>query len=407
MARPYIINALDIGTNSIKLISVLKKPGEDSFEVLGMAEEQSLGIRKGVVVDVLNVSHTISSLVKKLEEETGKKVECVYASIGGGHLFSISSKGLVSVSRADQKISEEDIERVVLAAQAFHLPPNKEILEAYPKEFIVDGQGGIKDAVGMQGVRLEADVLMLGGLSPYLKNSGKSIAGSGITAKYSIPTPVASSKAVLASREKELGVCVLDIGGGTTSMSVFEEGNLIHVAVFPIGSGHITNDIAVCLKTDIDTAEKIKIEFGSCKNFHFTDKKLAKSDKKITIEGEEPLQFSRKTLSEIIEARVCEIFDLAAKELKSIGIQDKLPAGVVLTGGGSKIPGMRNLAKKILKLPCRMGAPSALPNCDDASMATLCGLVLEAADLEEEDNKSKTGEGIKSWLKKAFKIFIP
>lgn len=406
MAKPYIINAIDIGSNSIKLISVLKKP-KGGFEVVAYAQEPSLGIRKGIVIDSSKVANSISSLVKKVEEETGNRIENVYASIGGRHLFSTFSRGLVSVSRADRKISEEDIDRVLHAAQTISLPSNSEVLEVFPKEFIVDGQDGIKEAVGMEGVRLEADVVVLGGFSPYLKNSSKCILNSGLHANYLVPTPLASSKSVLTSKEKELGVCVLDIGSGTTSMSVFEEGSLIYAAVFPVGSGHITNDIAICLKTDIDTAEKIKIEFGSCKGFFCSKKKLPKTEKKITIEGEEPIEFSKKMLTDIIEARVYEMFDLANKELKKISKQGQLPAGIVLTGGGAKIPGIREAGKKMLKLPCRIGFPENFSGYNDASMATLCGLVMEGAEMEEEGSSSGHGKGIRHFLKKALKIFIP
>jgi len=397
MSRPYIINALDIGSSSIKLVSVLKKP--KSYEVLAQAQEASLGVRKGVVMEVSKVSEIISSLIKRVESDSGKKIEGVYASVGGSHLFSAPSKGLVSVSRADQKISKEDIERVLLAAQTFSIPSNNEILEVFPKDFIVDGQGGVKEAVGMNGVRLEADVTVLGGFTPYLRNSNKSISASGINVNYIYPDFLASSKAVLSSREKELGVCVLDIGAGTTGMSIYEEGSLVHGFVFPIGSAHITNDIAVCLKTDIDTAEKIKVEFGSCKRSG-----AEKSEKKINISGEEPIVFSKKALSEIIEARVCEIFDLAYKELKRVS-KSELPAGVVLTGGGAKIPGLKDLAKKELKLPVRIGRPTSVIEFDDPALATVCGLVLEASDMEEEYKGGKSGF-LSSFIK-FFKSFVP
>lgn len=399
MARPYIINALDIGSSSIKLVSVSKKPKSDKYEILAQAQEASYGVRKGVVMEVSKVSEIISSLIKKVEEDSGKKIDGVYASVGGNHLFSIPSKGLVSVSRADQKISKEDIERVLQAAQTFSIPSNNEILEVFPKDFIVDGQRGVKEAVGMNGVRLEADVTVLGGFTPYLRNSNKSISSSGVNVNYIYPDFLASSKAVITPREKELGVCVLDIGAGTTGMSVYEEGSLTHTFVFPVGSAHITNDIAVCLKTDIDTAEKIKIDFGSCKK-----NPAERSEKKIYIEGEEPIVFSKKTLSEIIEARVCEIFDLVHKELKKIS-KNELPTGVILTGGGAKIPGIKDLAKKELKLPVRIGRPTSLIELDDPALSTICGLILEASDMEEEDKTRKSG--FLSALKKFFKSFIP
>ena len=411
MAKPYIITALDIGSGSVKILSVLKKPGEQDFEILGQAQKTSYGIRRGVIIDVLKVAEVIVSLIRKVEQSCGKKIDNVYASVGGGHIFCTPSHGLVSVSRADQKISGEDIDRVLQAAQTFPLPSNKEILETFPKEFIVDGEGGIKEAIGMQGVRLEADVLVLCGFSPYIRNSSKTILSSGLQINDLIPAPLASSRAVLTPREKELGVCVLDIGAGTTGISVFEEGSLIHAAIFPVGSGHITNDIAVCLKTDIDTAERIKIEFGTCRGLFSQGKKLGKTEKRIKLEGEEQLVFSKKMLAEIIEARVSEIFDLANKELKKISRQAQLPAGVVLTGGGAKIPGIRELAKKELKLPCRIGVPLGLSAFDqDSSLSTLYGLVLEGMDVEEEGERERypgIGGRVGSFFKKIFRIFIP
>lgn len=407
MAKPFIITALDIGSGCVKLLSVFKKPREEDFEILGHGEKVSLGVRKGVVIDSSKVAETISSLVKKIEEDSGQKIDSVYASIGGGHIFSASSRGLVSVSRADRKISEEDIHRVLQAARTISLPSNKEITQSFPKEFIVDGEAGIKDAVGMEGVRLEADVLILGCFSPYLKNSSKSIVNSGLQINDLIPTPLASSRAVMTSREKELGACVLDIGAGTTSMAVFEEGSLIHAAVFPIGSGHITNDIAVCLKTDIDTAEKIKKEYGICRNL-FQGKK-DKGEKKIKIESsdeetEESLVFSKKMLAEIIEARVSEIFDLTNKELKSISKQAQLPAGIVLTGGGAKVPGIKELAKKKLKLPVRIGTALGFANFKgDPSLSTLYGLILEGI----EGREVSSGQRKSSWLKRLVNTFIP
>lgn len=402
MPKQYIINALDIGSGSIKLLTVSKKPGEADFEILSHNQRASLGIRKGVVIDVPKVAEIISSLKEKAEQDCGRRIDNVYASIGGGHIFCTSSRGLVSVSRADQKISEEDIARVLQAAQAISLPSNKEIIEVFPKEFIVDGEGGVREAIGMEGVRLEAETLILGGFSPYLKNSSQSILNSGLQINYLFPDPLASARAVLTPREKELGVCVLDIGAGTTGLAVFEEGNLIHTAVFPIGSGHITSDIAICLKTDIDTAEKIKLEFGSCLAF-------SKEKKKIKIEGEEPLVFSKKALTDIIEARVSEIFAISNKELKKISRQRLLPAGIVLTGGGAKLPGIRELTKKELKLPCRIGVSQVSPAFqEDPSLSTLYGLILEGADLEEEQgNFPSHGKGIKNKLKKIFRVFIP
>lgn len=408
MAKPYIITGLDIGSGSLKMITVSKKPGEDDFEILGYEQLPSLGIRKGVVVDTERVSQVIADLTKKINQKTGHKIDRVYANTGGSHIFCTASKGLVSVSRADQKISEEDIERVLKAAGAISLSSNKQIIEVFPKEFIVDGEPGVKEALGMQGVRLEAETMLLCGFSPYIKNSSLAILNSGLQVNDLIFSSLATSRAVLKDREKELGVCILDIGEGTTDMAVFEEGNLIHAAVFPVGSGYITNDIAICLKTDIDVAEKIKLEYGNCSPF---SKKGREKKIKIDLDGEESLSFSKKELSKIIEARVCELFDLTNKELKKISKQGMLPAGVVLTGGGANLKGIKELSKKELKLPCRVGY-SKISYSDikeDPSLSALCGLILEGIDLEEnqEVSSSKFKEKLKNMLKRIFKVFIP
>jgi len=403
MAKSHIITALDIGSGSVKLLSVAKQPGQEEFEIVVQMQEPSLGVRKGVIIDVSLAAKTISSLIEKAEHDCGKKIEGVYANIGGGHISSVSSRGLVSVSRADRKISEEDVERVLQAAKTFPFSSyNKEIIQVFPKEFIVDGEGGVKEAVGMEGVRLEAETILLCGFSPYIKNSSKTILISGLQVNDLIADPLASARSVLTSKEKELGVCILDIGAGTTGMAVFEEGNLIHAAIFPIGSSHITNDIAICLKTDIDTAEKIKLEFGTCV-------KIEKgSQKKIKLEGEEPLVFPIKLLADIVNARVSEIFNLAGRELKNISKQRRLPAGIVLTGGGAKLPGIKLLAKKELELPCRIGIPKGFSGFQpEPSLATLCGLILEGIELEEENNPLSSRWNIRSKIKNMFRVFIP
>lgn len=410
MPKPHIVTGLDIGSGFIKVMAATKKPKGEDFEVLGLEQEVSSGIRKGVVIDVPKVAGIASYLIKKLEQDCGQKIESVYAGVGGGHIFSTSSRGLVSVSRADQKISEDDIERVLLAAQTFPLASNSEIIETFPKEFIVDGQKGIREALGMQGVRLEAEVLMLCGFSPYLRNSSQAILSAGLHLNDLIPTPLASSRSILTPREKELGVVVLDIGNGTTDMAVFEEGSLIYATVFPVGSGHITNDIAICLKTDIDTAEKIKLEFGPSLSHYPGAQKSLKSEKKIRVEGEEPLIFSKKILAEIIQARIEEIFELTGKELKKISRQGRLPAGIVITGGGAKISGIKDIAKRELKLPCRIGVAKEFPSlAEDPALSTLCGLVVEGAFIEEDEGRNFSGWGarFRSGLKKIFRSFIP
>lgn len=401
MSKGTIITGLDIGTATIKTL-ICQKKGKANLEVLGQDKEISSGIRKGIVINTEEASNIIRASIEKAEKLSKESIRSVLVNVGGAHIFFTNSHGLISVSRADQKISQEDIERVIQAAQTFSLPSNKEILSVIPKEFIIDNEKGIKEPLGMRGVRLEVEVSILGGFSPYLKNLTQTVLDSGLQIDDLILTPLASAQAVLTPREKELGVVLLDIGAGTTGLAVFEERELIYTTIFPIGSGHITNDIAIGLKCDIDTAEEIKLESGTL-FFKGPDKK-----KKIeTVEGE-TLIFSQKVLSKIIEARASEIFEIVNKELKKISRQGKLPAGIVLTGGGSKLPKIKELAKKELRLHCRIGLPQGFsPSLEDPELASVCGLVLLGADLETEKGFSSLGRGIFSRIKKLFKIFLP
>ena len=406
MSKTNIITGVDIGTGSIKILVANKEPGEEKLQVVSQVRENSSGVRKGVVVDVEEVSNILQDSFSRIDEEVGLKISSVYINVDGSHLFSLFSRGTIAVSRADRKISEEDIQRVLQAAQTISLPSNKEIFDIFPKEFIIDGQSGIKTALGLEGVRLEAEVLVLGGFSPYLKNLSQAVSDSGLQILAIIPSPIASARAVLTPRQKELGAAVLDIGAGTSGLAVFEEGDLIHFAILPIGSSNITNDIAIGLKVDVDVAERIKIEYGSR-----VKKGKGSSREKIEIEDLESVVFSRKALNEIVEARISEIYGEVQKELKKIAREKLLPAGIVLTGGGAKLPNIVELAKKELKLPCKIGKPQGFSDLEeDPSFSTVCGLVLEGADLIEEESQPALGgfgKGIGNKIKKAFKIFLP
>ncbi|MFH1036826.1 MAG: cell division protein FtsA [Patescibacteria group bacterium] len=405
MAKGHIIVGLDIGTNMTKVLVAVKNPNKEEFEVLSLVQEPSLGVRKGVVFNTENVTEIYQIALKKAEEESDRKIDSVYVNIGGAHIFSTFSHGLVSVSRADRKIPEEDVDRVLQAAQTVSLPSNKKILKVLPKEFIVDGERGLKDPVGMEGVRLEADVLAVGVFIPYLNNLTHAISNAGVQINDVIPSPMASARAVVKKREKELGVMMIEIGAGTTGIAIYEEGDLIHTSVLPIGSANITNDIAAGLKIDVDLAEKIKIEFGNCLH-RGPDKK-----EKIELEEEESMTFSHKQVAEIVGSRVSEIFDEVNKELKKLQKPVQLPGGVVLTGGGAKLPRILELAKKELKMYCRIGKPLGYsPEQDDTSLATVCGLVAEGFDAEKSGNYSfdlSFGKKVGSKIRNILKSFIP
>lgn len=406
MARNFIITGIDIGSGDTKVLVARKRAKDEKLEVLAGVRETSQGVRKGIVVNPEEAAKIIKICLESANRSLGRKIGSAYVNIGGSHIFSNFSHGLVSVSRADKKISQDDVGRVIQAAQAVSLSSNKEILEVIPKDFIVDGDKGVKEPQETEGVRLEVEALIIGGFSPYLKNLTKTVLNSGIHIDDLVIAPLASSRAVLTKREKELGVALVDIGAGTTSLAVFEENSLIHVAILPIGSVHITNDIAIGFKTDIDTAERIKLEFGSC-----TIRERSKKSKhhqpvknKIKLES---LSFSRKALVKIIDARVSEIFSEVNKELKKIFRKELLPCGIVLTGGGAKMQKISELAKKELKLPVRIGCPRGFsPSQQDPSLSTVCGLVLLGADSQSGEGFS-FGKGIGFRIKKFFKIFLP
>jgi cell division protein FtsA len=398
MPRPHLITGLDIGTKEIKALTV-RKNSDEELEVVALIKKPTTGIRRGVIIDIDGVSGILENINQELKEQTGKNIDSLYVNIDGSHIFCTSSQGTVAVSRADRKISEEDIDRVIEAAKTFSLPSNKEIIDVFPRNFIVDGEK-VREALGMEGVRLELEALVVCGFSPYFKNLTQAVLNAGFSIQNVIPTPLAAALSCLTPRQKELGVALLDIGAGTTGLSVLEEGNLIHLAILPIGSANITNDIAIGLKTDIDVAERIKKEFGTCL--------ISSKEKREKIEITEPedLVFTQGALTKIIEARVSEIFGEVNKELKKINKEALLPAGVVLTGGGAKLPKMVELAKKDLKLPCRVGKPRGFLNLEgDPALSTVCGLVLEG--VETEEGQVPIGAGIGSKIKNFLKNFIP
>lgn len=402
MAKERFITGLDIGTSTIKTLTVKQDPNEEGLALIVKNTEISNGVRKGTVVNVEKASSIFKDIFSKNYQDLGEDINSVYINLSGSHLFSTPSRGLVSVSRADQKISEEDIQRVLQAARTINLSPNKEIFEVFPKEYIVDGVRGIKEPLGLQGVRLEVEVLALGGFSPYLQNIKQAVLDSDLEILDMVPSSIAAGRAVLTGKQKELGVCLLDIGAGITSLAVFEEGSLVHFAVLPMGSANITNDIAIGLKTDIDIAERVKIEYGSC----FLKGKDVK--RKVNVGEDQPLVFSQKFLSKIISDRILEIFEESNKELKKISKEKLLPAGVVLTGGGSKMHKIVELAKSKFHLPVRLGTPEGITGINgDLSMATACGLVLMGSDFEGKERRSEILEKITSKMKRIFKNFIP
>lgn len=295
------------------------------------------------------------------------------------------------MSRADGEVSDDDIGRVIAAAQAVSLPSNREILHVIPQHFIVDGQGSITDPRGMTGVRLEVDTHIIEGSAPFIRNLTKCVYQAGVHISELMFAPLAAARAVLTKRQRELGVLLLDLGGGLTTLAVFEDNRLLHTAAIPVGGMHVTNDIAIGLRSSIDVAEKIKVEFGSA--MPDSVKKSQEINLKNVSPAEEAVNVSRREVAEIIEARLSEIFSLVHRHLRAIDRGGLLPAGVVLTGGGARVPGIVELAKKELRLPAQVGFPATLPSvvvdhADDPSLAVVTGLLLAAAEARQSRERS-------------------
>lgn len=406
MAR-NIITALDVGTSTVQTVVAEKKRGEEGLRILGMGIAPSQGVRRGVVFDIGDAMTAIKESVAEARKTSGINFKSAWLSVGGSHVSVSSSRGVVAVSRADNEISSEDIRRAVSAAESF-LPknPNKEILHIIPRDFKVDGEAGIKDPLGMHGVRLEVDTLIIECSAPFLKNLFKCVEGAGLHVDDYVFGPLAAAEVVLTKRQKELGVALLDIGGGTASFIIFEEGVPLHAGVIPFGGSQITNDIAIGFKTHVDTAEEVKTVYGSC-----LPSELPKRDTMIKltefIEGEEGT-WSRRELAEIIEARLGDIFELLQKELKKVDRVELLPAGVVLVGGSSSLPGILELTKKEIGLPVQLGVPyefmSALNEKTAPSLASAFGTIQWARNLNGANQLSWSGRKIMNireavWLK--------
>jgi cell division protein FtsA len=416
MAREQYIVGLDIGTANIRVAQAKYSPADGSLSVIGASEVPASGIRRGVIVDIEEAVSSVSTALERVERMTGVPVESANVSVSGNHITSVASHGVIAVSRADGEISESDIVRVIDASQAISIPQNREVLHVFPKTFTLDGQTGIKDPLGMTGIRLEVNTIIVQAGLPFMKNLSKAIMQAGIEVEDLVLAPCAAAEAVLSKRQKDLGVCLVDMGAGTTSLAVYEEGDLLHTIVLPVGQMHITNDIAIGLRCSVDTAEKVKIGYGHA------DPKAVDKLEEIQLAhiepGEEEVAM-RTYVVEIIEARLEEIFGLIRGELKKIDRDGKLPAGIVLTGGGSKLPGILEFAKRQLKLPVTLGRPenihTIIDRVDDPGFATAVGLLLWGSRFSGPGSNSGIGAKFSGMLssrhmdtvKKWFKSFLP
>ena len=375
-----IITGLDIGSNAIRI--VMGQTAQDgSLRIIGAAETPAEGINRGSIASIEEAVSVISATVEKCERMTGFNIDKMIVGISGTHIKTLNSKGVIAVAKANEQVEDSDIERALEAAQAIATPPNYEILHVLPTNYHLDDQRDVKDPVGMSGVRLEVETQIIMGLSSQIKNLTKCIYRTGIDIEDLVFSILATAEAVLTKKQKELGVAVVSIGQATTSLAVFEEGDILHTAVLPIGAGHVTNDLAIGLRTSVDTAEIVKVDQAQA-----LSASVSKRDEvdlnKYSEEEKKGTYVYKKDIANICEARMEEILKMVNDELKKIDRDGKLPAGVVLTGGGAKLPLVVDLAKQVFELPVFLGLPTEktfpIDKLNDLEFTTALGLVIWA-----------------------------
>jgi cell division protein FtsA len=354
-----LIVGLDIGTSKVSAIVGEVVP-EGGIEIIGIGFHPSRGLKKGVVVNIESTVQSIQRAVEEAELMAGCQIHSVFTGIAGNHIRSLNSHGIVAIR--DKEVTSSDVERVIDAARAVAIPADQKILHILPQEFIIDNQEGIREPIGMSGVRLEARVHMVTGAVSAAQNIVKCVRRCGLEVDDIILEQLASSESVLIEDEKELGVCLVDIGGGTTDIAVFTEGAIRHTSVIPIAGNQVTNDIAVALRTPTQNAEEIKIKYACALA------QLATADESIEVPSvgdRPPRRLARQTLAEVVEPRYEELLTLVQAELRRSGFEDLIAAGVVLTGGSSKMEGLIDLAEEILHMPVRLGVPQTVTGLVD------------------------------------------
>lgn len=401
---------IDIGTTTVTTV-VARGEKDGSIRILGVGSQPSAGVRRGAITDVEDAAGALKRSIAEAERSSGTRIRSAVIGVGGSHIGSSVVRSAIAVSRADGEITEEDVARVVEAAERM-VPknPNREIIHVIPREFKIDGQGGIADPVGMVGMKLEVEALVIDGAKPALQNIIRCCELVGIAIEDWVASILAAAEFILTKKQKELGVILLDLGAGTTDFVVFEEGRVIDVGSFPIGGNHITSDIAIGFRTPVDAAEKIKLRYAQVIA-------AERSGKRETVRiadfvPNDDSVFAIRDLVDIIAARLTDIFELSTKALKKIGRAGLLPGGVVLTGGGADIPGIQDLARRELKLPAEVAKAIAAESFADVvppRLAIPVGLMLW-----QERERGIAGRGWRSWgggfgegLKRLFRSFVP
>jgi cell division protein FtsA len=405
-----MIVGLDIGTS--KVVAIVGEIGpEGAVEVVGIGSHPSKGMKKGVVVNIESTVQSIQRAVEEAELMAGCQIHSVFVGIAGSHIRSLNSHGIVAIK--DKEVFGQDLERVIDAAQAVAIPADQKVLHILPQEYVIDNQEGIKEPMGMSGVRLEAKVHLVTCAVNAAQNIEKCIRRCGLDVEEIILEQLASSYSVLTDDERELGVCLVDIGGGTTDIAIFTEGSIRHTGVIPIAGDQVTNDIAMALRTPTQHAEEIKIKYACALT------QLAGADETIKVPSvgdRPPRDLSRQSLAEVVEPRYDELFTLVQAELRRSGYEDMVPAGIVLTGGTSKMEGVVELAEEIFHMPVRVGHPQSVHGLNDIVRnpvySTSVGLLQYGMEHQDEGGAIVAGkpsgpsEGIfsrvKAWIQSNF-----
>lgn len=393
---------LDVGTENVR--AVVLQVSHEGMAVIGYGEAKNAGMRKGVVANLTGPGESIDRMLLEVERMSNYHIEQAYVSINGSHVNSTKTSGMIAVGAAENhEIDEQDLLRVEDAAVTGRIPANRDVLAVLPLGYTLDGQSGIRDPIGMTGVRLEIQANVISALMPNCTNLRKAVDGiPKVQAQRLIPSVMAAANAVVTERQMENGVAVIDLGAATTSVAIYEEGDLQYVGVIPEGSNNITNDLAICLKIDTEAAEDIKLRFVSAS--------FPESDKEITVKkGREEISFSRTEVNEIVQARLTEIFERVSKLLKAAHYERRLPEGAVLVGGGAKMREIDSFAKEALAMAARIGVPSGLGGVSESvektEFATAVGLALMASqDNGSSTQRERKGKG-GNLFKKIFKKF--
>lgn len=375
MSNSHLITGLDVGTT--KICAIIAEVAEDEQpNIIGVGISPCAGLKKGVVVDLASTAAAIKDAVEKAERMAGEQIASVIVGLTGEHISCVNSRSVIAIGHPEREINDRDLDRLTDTAKIIVLPPEREIIHAIPRWYSIDGQVGVHSPVGMHGNRLEMETHIVTGLSSFIQNVVKCVHLAGLSVDGTVLEPIAGGESVLVPAEKDLGVALIDIGGGTSDVAIYIDGQIYYSGVIPVGGNHVTRDIAVGLRTSTEEAERVKVACGSV----FVDGNDMEPFEVTVLANEKPRHLPKKILVEIIEPRMNELCQLVQEQIELAGCQDRLPTGIVFTGGGSQLKGLSELATKVTGLPARIGGPVGFTGLVDAvskpQCATAAGLVL-------------------------------